>query len=124
MDTSTYRAMLKKEAEELKTALGHTGALDHTVVGDWVSTPEEPIATEADEDLVADRAEAALTRDAELAALESRYNNVQRALQKLTTETFGTCELCGNAIETARLDANPAARTCITDRDREVELSY
>lgn len=124
MDTSTYREALTKEAESLKTALEETGTLDHTVSGDWVSTPEEPIATEADEDLVADRAEAALTRDAELAALESRYNNINRALEKIAAGTFGTCELCGNPIETARLDANPAARTCIADRDREGELGY
>lgn len=124
MDTTTHKAALLREAAELRAQLESLGALDHTVAGDWVSTPEEAIATEADEDIVADRVEAALTRDGELAALESRYNNITRALAKLEAGTFGSCELCDQPVEAARLAANPAARTCIADREREGELDY
>lgn len=122
MENSTYRTALAAEAAELRSQLAALGALDHTVAGDWVSTPGEAMGSEADDSLVADRVEEALTRDGELAALESRYAQVERALLKLDAGTFGTCEICQSAIEEDRLGANPAARTCKTHLNDEVDL--
>jgi DnaK suppressor protein len=34
-------------------------------------------------------------------------------LTRLDAGTYGTCEVCGEPIGTARLEARPAARTCI-----------
>ncbi len=123
METSLYKAALTAEAEELQKQLASLGALDHNVAGDWVSTPGEPATAIADESLLADRVEEALTRDGELAQLESRYSSVMRALEKITNDTFGTCELCGAAIETDRLGVNAAARTCKAHLNDEVDLS-
>jgi RNA polymerase-binding transcription factor DksA len=38
---------------------------------------------------------------------------VLAALDRINTETFGTCEDCGRQIPQARLDAVPYARQCI-----------
>lgn len=35
------------------------------------------------------------------------------AVERLDAGTYGTCEGCGQAIATERLDALPAARTCV-----------
>lgn len=38
---------------------------------------------------------------------------VEAAVQRLDAGTYGSCERCGQPIAIARLDARPAARTCI-----------
>lgn len=39
--------------------------------------------------------------------------SVAEALERLDTEEFGYCEVCGEEIAPARLEHNPAAATCI-----------
>ena len=41
-------------------------------------------------------------------------SEVDAALARVDTGTYGACERCGRPIGEARLDALPAARTCIT----------
>lgn len=38
---------------------------------------------------------------------------VEAALERLDAGTYGTCERCGQPIARARLEARPAARTCV-----------
>ena len=38
---------------------------------------------------------------------------VEHALAKIDTGTYGTCETCGEAIAEARLEAMPATRWCV-----------
>ena len=51
--------------------------------------------------------------------LEARLHNVQLALKKIEDGTYGTCENGGGDIALDRLNANPAARTCITHAAEE-----
>ena len=44
--------------------------------------------------------------------LGARLNNILRAIKGINRESFGKCEVCKKNIEMARLEANPAARTC------------
>ena len=41
---------------------------------------------------------------------------VEAALAKLDGGTYGRCEICGNEIAEARLEAIPAARFCVDDQ--------
>ena len=43
----------------------------------------------------------------------SRLAELDAALARLGSGSYGTCERCGRAIAPARLDARPEARTCI-----------
>jgi DnaK suppressor protein len=43
----------------------------------------------------------------------NRLAEIDAALARLDAGTYGTCEVCGQPIGTARLEARPAARTCI-----------
>ena len=55
--------------------------------------------------------------EAERLATELReaLEEVEAALQRLQTGTYGNCEVCGKPIGPARLEAKPAARRCIVD---------
>lgn len=39
---------------------------------------------------------------------------VSAALDRLAAGTYGTCEACGRAIPSGRLEARPTARRCVT----------
>jgi DnaK suppressor protein len=45
--------------------------------------------------------------------LTEQLREVDRALAKLDAGTYGQCEVCGNQISEARLEAMPATRFCI-----------
>jgi RNA polymerase-binding protein DksA len=103
-DASTvdYRALLEEERAQLHDKLAELGFGD----GGGLSYD----ANFADSSQVtAERGEA------ETLALQLRdaLAEVERALDKLTEGTYGQCESCGKPIAPARLEAKPAARTCI-----------
>lgn len=55
--------------------------------------------------------------------LGGRLDDVTRALAKLDDGSYGTCEVCGEAIPDERLEAVPAARFCVehqADQERGV----
>ena len=60
-------------------------------------------------------------------ALQSQLNQVDHALARLDDGSYGTCEVCGNAIGADRLEALPATSYCIehanTARPRSAEQS-
>lgn len=45
--------------------------------------------------------------------LEARLQEINQALHKIKTNTFGICEKCKKDIEIKKLDVNPAADYCI-----------
>jgi DnaK suppressor protein len=51
--------------------------------------------------------------EALVASLVEALDDVDHALEKLTTTGFGICESCGGPIAPARLEAMPTARTCV-----------
>ena len=55
-------------------------------------------------------------KDLELAALEreqSELAEITEALRRIESGDYGTCEVCGESIREARLQALPWARRCI-----------
>ncbi len=47
------------------------------------------------------------------ASLREQLDGVERALARLEDGSYGTCEVCGQSINDARLEAIPATSTCI-----------
>ncbi len=43
---------------------------------------------------------------------------IEAAVDRLQSGTYGTCEVCGGPIPTERLLARPTARTCVQDAGR------
>ena len=46
--------------------------------------------------------------------------DIEAALKKFDTNTFGICEKCGRQIELARLEAMPTAKLCMNDAQKNV----
>lgn len=116
-----HKARLESELEQVVQELKSIASFNEET-GDWEALPVVEELGEADENVAADTAEELTTRQAVVAQLETRYRNINRALEKIANGTYGICELSGEPIEEARLTANPAARTNIANRDREREL--
>jgi RNA polymerase-binding transcription factor DksA len=51
--------------------------------------------------------------EALVGTLRDTLNDIDAALAKFDEGTYGSCEVCGNPIAEARLEAMPAARTCV-----------
>ena len=103
---------LEDEKIKLESEMRSIGRRNQRVPNDWESVPSE---TGAKPDLV-DQADVIISREENaslLADLEARYDTVLLALKKIEQGTYGTCEVCGSSIEEARLEANPAASTCL-----------
>lgn len=121
MQNEEYKKRLEVALATISTEL-NTIAVQDPETGDWEAIPAGEELGSADENVEADAIEDWDTRHAVVTELETRYRNITRALQKITAGTYGMCEISGEPIEPERLDANPAARTNIANRDREKEL--
>lgn len=120
MNTEKFKEKLDAELNQLTSDLEGLGVKNPEVKGDWVERADDLDTVSADPNDVADRTEEEGERRATLATLETRYNNVRLALDKIAKGTYGICEISGEEIEDDRLEANPAARTCKKHMDEVV----
>lgn len=111
IDTNTYRARLEEEKATLEKELESVGRRNPTNANDWEAVPQE-VGQEADPNDRADLITHFEDNTAILKDLEIRYNEVVAALGRIDAGTYGVCEISNEPIEEARLDADPAARTC------------
>src|SRR5262249_5906912 len=109
MDTNHFKQKLEEELSILERDLKDVGSKNSA--GEWDPTLKsadiDQSATEWDE--VADRGEELITNRAEVERLQARERQVRLALEKIQNGTYGICEISGDKIEEARLEANPAA---------------
>ncbi len=112
MNTDMYKNKLDEEKKLLETQLTDLGAKLDPETGNWQAVPEA-LETESDENDLGDKYEDFESTTEKVETLEERLSDVNTALSKIGTEKFGVCETCGAQIEEDRLDANPAAKTCI-----------
>ena len=117
-----FKIQLETELDNVTTGLKEV-AVQSPDTGDWVAIPVAKDIGNADENVGADAVEEWNERRALMAQLEIRYRNITRALKKMEDGSFGICEISGEPIEAARLEANPAARTNMANIDREKELT-
>lgn len=113
IDILHFKHKLETEKLKLEVDLGQVARINPENTADW-----EPVAA----DLNLDTAEAE-ERAGEITSfedrsaiefeLEKRLNEVAAAIGRCDDGTFGRCVRCMGDIETARLEANPAATTCI-----------
>ena len=113
MNTTAYKQRLIEEKEKLESELKSVGRRNPSNPNDWEPVPPEGTEPEADPNDVADYSEEFDANASIVADLENRYNEVLAALDRIEKGTYGVCEVSGQPIEKERLDANPAARTCL-----------
>ncbi len=108
------KEILEAEKTKLETELKGVGRQNPANPSDW--EPKVPEGTESEADPV-DVADASIDFDTNasiVADLEARYNDVLAALARIEEGKYGICEVGGEPIEEARLEADSAARTCVT----------
>ncbi len=112
MNANNYKTKLEEEKKLLEDELSSLGKVDKT--GDWEATPEADMSTQEvqDEADMAERAEDYEERSLKLNSLETRLEDINKALGKISGENFGICENCKKEIEEDRLEVNPASKTC------------
>ncbi len=111
MDKKKIKEKLEKERDTLVEQLKDIGKMNPEN-GEWEATPEDLGYTESDQNDMADRFEEFESRSSMMKVLEPRLKNILTALKKLNNDSFGLCRVCKKPIELARLEANPAAKTC------------
>jgi len=107
-----YKDRLVAEKAKLEGELTSVGRRNPSNPADWEPTPSgtEPEADPLD---VAERTTDFDTNASIVADLETRYNEVLAALARIEDGSYGTCSVDGEPIEEDRLEADPAAKTCI-----------
>jgi RNA polymerase-binding transcription factor DksA len=120
LDIKYFKEKLEEELKVLEEELKTVGRRNPDNPEDWEPIP--PAKEEygsADPNEQADNIETYEENTAILKELEIRYNNVKLALKKIEEGTYGICEISEEPIEKERLEANPAAKTCIKHMDVE-----
>ncbi len=115
--------LTEEQLEELRGALGaERDSLEEELAthgrvqsdsGDWQGNSSGLQGTEADPTDAADQIEELVTNVPLVEELEKRHHDVADALEKMDEGTYGICEVGEDEIPLDRLEANPAARTCI-----------
>jgi len=97
----TLRAQLEDERASLRRQLTELGA------GDTALSFDENFADSGQ--VAAEQGETRLL----VASLTDQLRDVEKALSKIASGSYGKCETCGKEIAEPRLEAMPAAKYCI-----------
>ena len=108
-----YKNLLEGELKLLENELNSVGRKNPDNPKDWEAEPDEEAVPSSDPTDYADEIEEFEGNTAILKELEVKYNEIKKALEKIKNGTYGICDKCGKEIPEARLDANPAASTCL-----------
>lgn len=112
IDYKHFKKKLEAEKKLLDEELTKVGRRNPDNLSDWEATPTERDSSQADENTVADSVEGYEENVAIVNTLETRYQDLRDALDKINRSTYGLCETCGEEIDVKRLEANPSAKHC------------
>lgn len=112
IDYDHFKKKLEAEKELLEKELAEVGRRNPDNQSDWEATPIDKESSQADDNITADSIEGYEENVAIVNTLETRYQDLKSALDKIENGTYGLCEVDGTAIDAERLEANPSARTC------------
>ena len=108
-----YKGLLETEKNKLLTELNTIAKKDPTSPNGWEAKETDLDSDSADINETADEIEELGENEGIVEKLALQLNSVEKALEKITAGTYGQCDVCGEEIPTARLDASPSSITCI-----------
>jgi RNA polymerase-binding transcription factor DksA len=120
IDFEHFKGKLEDEFKILTDELKSIGRVNPANPADWEARPAEMDTLASDLNETADRIDAYEENTAMLKELEIRYNQVKSALEKIKDGTYGICEATNEPISLERLEANPAARTCMEHLEKKI----
>jgi RNA polymerase-binding protein DksA len=122
-DYTRCKELLLNERARLRNTLLSLGHVHPDDQYDFDASTDEENLEQGDEADRAAQIENFSSRVMLEAELEKRYQEIHDALIALDEGTYGTCVFCGEEIPFPRLEANPAARTCIAHTQSVSESS-
>ena len=117
LDLERLRALLEERRAELADAiagLNHDGPLTDEAGGFVSARADDHHLADTATDTYARELDEGLAGDA-----ERLLGEIEAALARLETGTFGLCRVCGREIGAERLEAVPYATLCIGDKRLE-----
>ncbi len=102
-----YRQLLEDERRQLQSKLAELG------YGEGGGLDYDPNFADSSQ-VTAERGEAEVLAG----QLRETLGEVAQAIGRLENGSYGSCEVCGVAVEPARLEAMPATRFCIKHASR------
>jgi len=112
-DIEYFKNRLEKEKALVEGEIKTVGSSDPNNPKDFSATSNDMDIDRADENELADKMEELGDNKGILDSLEKQLKDINNALGKINKDTYGICEISGELIERERLEANPAARTCM-----------
>lgn len=112
IDIKRFQKKLVAEKKLLEAELGQVGRRNPDNLADWEATPTDKDPSQADENTVANGIADYEDNVAIVNTLETQYQDLKIALDKIENGTYGICEIGGEEIDEERLEANPSARNC------------
>lgn len=103
------RAYLERERARLEAEIAHGDTTTGEERSGYSSHPADDASTVFEQ-----ARNVGIKRDQELL-----LGNVEDALKRIVDGSYGTCRHCGNAIDTARLKAQPTAALCFECKVRQ-----
>lgn len=113
MDTKEFEKLLTDEKNRLEETLPSVGTKNSKNPADWEPTYPDLGASPSDKSDLADEVEEFDNALGIEAVLEEKLREVDAAMERIRAGKYGICEVGGEEIDSSRLMANPAARTCV-----------
>lgn len=114
IDVEKFKEKLEEELKIVERELTSIGRINPSNPKDWEAKPEPIDILNADQTEVAEGITEYEGNTGVLKQLEIRFNEIKNALKRIDDGVYGSCEKCEKEIEQKRLEANPAATTCIS----------
>lgn len=113
IDMKYFEQKINEELALVERELSTIARRNPSNKDDWEASAVDDDGSQADQNENADKFEELADNAGVLSALEIRYKELKDAKQRIAAGTYGVCEISGEPIEKERLEANPAARTCL-----------
>ena len=113
IDITHFKEKLEAEKKLVEGDLRGVGRVNPQNSRDWEATPPSIAAMSADKTEIAEQMEEFEERSSVEVELENKLRSITRALDKIKNNRRGIGERGGEKMEKARLEATPAATTCI-----------
>ena len=112
-DTEYFKNKLLAEKVAIEEQLSGIASKNPSNASGWEVTSNKIEVDPADENETADKMEELEENQGIAEQLEKQLGEIDAALKKIETNTYGKCEVCGEPIERDRLEANPSSRISI-----------
>ncbi len=112
-----FKEKLLKEKALIEEELSGIALQNPNNPNDWQATTKGMEIDTADENELGDLMEELDEKELVTEQLQVQLKDVNDALEKIEKGNYGICELTGESIDKARLEANPSARTAIHKKE-------